>query len=238
MVYLHKLCKKPALILSFLFLFLSPLGADDHAYFTPPKKWLLADPKLYSPSVQICCIPKKTTGFSPSINFAIEEDVTSLNEYVETIQTIHLEEKKKRWRNLGTIVSNSGEGILTEIDTTSGGREIRLLQCIFVQNNTAYILTAAARKKEMSSYYAPFLESFKSFTITKNLLESIPEKMRQTALQTKLSELNQRQREKGFEKSVWKPFEQKFAKEFSDMGAHWQILMLKKIRETYEKTSH
>ena len=222
--------------LLFLFLlFPSFLFSSEQAFFHPPENWLVSDPTFYAPSVQICFIPKKKTGFSPSINLAIEEDVPSLDDYLATIRLLHIGKQSKNWRRLGPLSAQGIEGVLTEIDTSSDGRHFRMLQCIFVHKKNAYILTAAALKNEMSRYLAGFLKAFKSFTISQNLLESIPDTKRQESLKTQLSELRNRQNERAFEKKVWNPFEKHFLKEFADMGSHWQILILKEEKEKHEK---
>ena len=76
---------------------------------------------------------------------------------------------------------------------------------------------------------------FKSFTISQNLLESIPDKKRRKALKAQLNDLKNRQGEHAFEKKVWKPFEKQFVKDFADMGPHWQILILKEEKDKHEE---
>lgn len=223
-------------LLFLLLLTPSLLIGKEYPFFHPPNEWLISDPKHYAPSVTICFIPPNKSGFSPSINLAIEPQAPPLEEYIEHIRTLHLKSTSKRWRNLGPLQAHGITGVLTEIDTASDGKELRMLQCIFVQNDTAYILTAAAPKKTIANYYQPFLSSFKSFTISQNLLESIPEIARRDTLQKRLTALRERHKEKEFEKRVWAPFEKSFLKEFADMGAHWQILVIKEERENYEKT--
>ncbi len=143
-----------------------------------------------------------------------------MEEYVKTIKELHLKDKKKRWRALGTLKGKSAEGLLTEIDTSIDTRPVRLLQCIFEHKGVAYILTAAAETKEMALYTPLFLEAFKSFTITPDLLESIPETSRQNSLKAKLETLKANP-------ELRKGFEKKFVKEYGDMGLHWQLLILK-----------
>lgn len=225
---MRKLVFLALLLPSFLF-------SSEQPFFHPPDDWLVSDPTFYAPSVDICFIPKKKKGFSPSINLAIEEDVPSLDDYLSTIRSLHLAKQSTRWRKLGALNAQGIDGILTEIDTSSDGRDFRMLQCIFTYKNNAYILTAAALKSEMSRYLEDFLKAFKSFTISQNLLESIPDTKRQESLKAQLSELQARRSEIGFEKKVWKPFEKHFIKEFADMGSHWQILILKEEKKRHEK---
>ena len=223
-------------ILFFFLILPSFLMSSEQAFFLPPQDWLVSNPTFYAPSVQICFIPKKKKGFSPSINLAIEQDVHALDDYLTIIRKLHLNQQSKRWRKLGPLQAQGIEGVLTEIDTSSDGRHFRMLQCIFVHRKTAYILTAAAQKTEMHLYYESFLKAFKSFTISQNLLESIPDSKRKKSLKAQLNQLRNHRDEPSFEKKVWKPFEKHFVKEFADMGPHWQILVLKEERKKYEKT--
>lgn len=199
-----------------LFFLLSSLSwATDFAYFTPPGDWLIADPSTYAPSVSICFIHKKKGPTPPSINLAIEENVPSLNEYAQAVRAIHESNPKNRWRKLMSLPTQGPTGLLTEIDTDKGGKPMRLLQLLIVHNNTAYTLTAAALSAEMNQHYDAFLKTFKSFTITQNLLDSIADNNRREALKDRLKHLKTEDDVKSFQN------------EFADMGQHWQLLVLR-----------
>ena len=205
------------------------------AYFHPPEGWQIADPKTYAPSVRIAFLLPRKGGFTPSLNLAEEEGVMDLDDYAEAVRKIHSSDPKNRWRKLGSLQTRSGKALLTEIETQSNTRPIRLLQLLFLHEQSAYILTAAAPREEMGSLGKTFLNAFKSFTITENLLESIPEKERREALYQTLLEFKEKSKESRFQEEVWNPFQKRFLSEFNDMGAYWQLLLLKYFQEELKK---
>ena len=167
-------------------------------------------------------------------------------DYLKAVKAIHEQDRKNHWRTLGKVRTHSGLAQLTEIDSTSEWGPVRILQLIVLKEGHAYVLTAASLKEEFSNYYKDIQSAFRSFTLSNDLFSHIPQLEQREMLKQKQAELytmaeehlhssttektlfeNQTFREKG-----WTSFQKFVLDNFKDMGAYWQILIL---REAYEK---
>jgi hypothetical protein len=183
--------------------------------FLPPAEWHAAQPKGLS-VVKVGFVGKSMTHFRPSINLSSEKVDCSLKEYLQAVKKIHLSHPDTHWRDLGTIEMKAGAGRLVEIRTSSTS----ILQAIYLENRTAYILTAAVAKEDFLSQQKEILASFKSFHLAPDLWSEIREdKIRDQILAL-------------IEAKEWKPLQQLIEKETSSMGKYWQFLAL---QEAYGK---
>lgn len=213
-------------------------------YFVPPTDWEISDPRTLSPKVKISFLKNSGKGFCPSINLAIEETDVSLSEYLKAVKAIHEQDRKNQWRSLGKVRTVAGMAQLTEIDTTSEWGPVRILQLILIKDKHAYVLTAAALKEELSNHYKEVQSAFRSLTISHDLLENIPQQERRDMLKDKQRALYNAAtpaEDTVFKEKYWAPFEKMVVDNFSDMGAYWQILVLRNAHEqlkqiaSYEK---
>jgi hypothetical protein len=206
-----------------------------YSFFIPPKEWLIADPKVFAPSVQAGFIGKNRKGFCPSINLAIEEVEMPIGEYLKVVKQLHEANRDNRWRDLGNVQTRAGQARITEIDTNTEWGQIRLLQSILIKNGSAYILTAAALKEEFGEFYEDFEKAIRSFTITTNLASIVPEGKKREKLELRLDKLKQDSKScretSEFQKKHWLPFQKFILNDFRDMGPHWQALMLRSAQE-------
>jgi hypothetical protein len=220
---------------------LSEISSPTQCFFLPPKDWEIADPSTLSPHVKIAFLKRSPKGFYPSINLAIEETQASLHDYLKAVRTLH-EDHHKHWRALGKVRTPAGLAQLTEIDSKTDLGPVRILQLILLKEGYAYILTAAALKEEISDYYKDFQSAFRSLTLTSDLIHHIPQldrremlrEKQQTLLQSAQESLSQQAsliEESPFQEQVWLPFQQFVTEQFKDMGAFWQILLLKNTQE-------
>lgn len=214
-------------------------------YIVPPKGWDLADPKFLSKSVQIAFLKKRATGFCPSLNLAVEKVNVSLPEYLKAVKNIHENNHRNRWRQLGKVRTASGIGQLTEIDTTTEWGAVRMLQLILIKNSVAYVVTAAALKEEIAQFYKEFQTAFRTLQITADLVSTVPQMERREQLKTQHQQLldawqaalasaersNEPFQDPQFQEKYWIPFQDAVVNEYEDMGAHWQVLMLKTTQE-------
>jgi len=214
-------------------------------YITPPKGWEIAASKNLSKSVQIAFFKKTSSSFSPSINLAVEKSTLSLQEYLKVIRKIHEADHRNRWRQLGKVHTQAGIGQLTEIDTTTEWGSIRMLQLIVVKHGHAYVITAAASKEDMAQYYKEFQTTFRTLQVTSDLIGAIPQMQRRESLQLESEHLLSAWQDllstsakeassfndPAFQKAHWIPFQNKVIQDYEDMGAHWQVLVLKAIQE-------
>lgn len=208
------------------FLLVTSLINAETCYFTPPEGWLLTDPKFLASNVKIGFLRKGKKEFCPSLNLAIEKVNVPIEKYLAAVKKIHQEKPGDRWRDLGKIKTRAGVARLTEMDTSSPFGPVRLLQLILLRQGYAYILTAGALKEEFSSFYKEFEQAFHSLTVTSDLLRDIPDPARRESLLKRCDALKAGLPLKEFQKTV--------VDEFSDMGAHWQILFLKQVQATQE----
>ncbi|MBS0604435.1 MAG: hypothetical protein JSS60_05275 [Verrucomicrobia bacterium] len=220
-------------------------GASSQCFFTPPQGWEIADPKSLSPRVKIAFLKNTGKGFCPSINLAVEPTQVSLNEYLKAVRAIHEQDRSNHWRALGKVRTSAGLAQLTEIDSTTEWGPIRMLQLIFIKEGRAYVLTAAALKEEFSNFYKEIQTSFRSLTLTTDLVSTIPQLERRETLKQKQQQLIHAAEEALaaaseptnlledplFQEKHWLPFQQAVLTNFSDMGAFWQVLLLRDIQE-------
>lgn len=219
----------PFLAALFILIAINSLQAHEYAFFSPPKEWLIAK-QTSSPSVKVCFLQKEKRGFSPSINLATEPTTVSLNEYAAAVRQIHEEDGKSRWRKLGTVQTKAGEALLTQIDCTSDQNEsMRLLQLLLIHNGKAYILTAGALKEQAAELYPQFLSSFRSFTITSDLLSPLPDEASRQKLLLQIEKLKDSLSLPSFEKKILPAFQKKFSQEHADLGGYWQLLVLQEM---------
>ena len=204
--------------------FYIPLNlASSIPLFSPPSGWQCALPKNLSPHVQVGFIGKGASQFHPSINLATEEIDISLKEYVKAVKEIHIAEKNTAWRDLGKFSMKGGVGRLTEITSPSAWGDVKMLQAILVQEETAYILTAAVLKKEYPSFQKEILQSLQSLSLQPDLSAALGDEKRRREFEETLNALgNSENREE-----QWERLQKAIAATYPEMGSHWQFLALK-----------
>lgn len=219
--------------------------ASSLCFFTPPQGWEIADPRSLSPKVKIAFLKNTGKGFCPSINLAIEETSASLNEYLKAVKSIHEQDRSNHWRALGKVRTAAGLAQLTEIDGTTEWGPIRMLQLILIKEGHAYVLTAAVLKEEFANFYKEIQSAFRSMTLSSDLLGNIPQLERREMLkQDQLQLIEAAKNALGaspdvknilddplFQENHWLPFQQAILTKFTDMGAFWQVLLLKSTQE-------
>jgi hypothetical protein len=214
-------------------------------FFIPPDGWEIADPRSLSPRIKIAFLKNTGKGFCPSINLAVEETSVSLSDYLKAVRAIHEQDRSNQWRALGKVRTEAGLAQLTEINSTSEWGPIRILQLIFLKDGRAYVLTAAALREEFSNFYKDIQSTFRSLTLSSDLLSNIPQIERRETLKQKQLELIQAAEgalknvlepknlleDPLFQQKHWLPFQHAVLNNFSDMGAFWQVLLLRNMQE-------
>ena len=215
----------------------------------PPNDWLLTPPEYLAPRVKFAFLRKKNSGFCSSVNLATEEIRVSAKDYLQAVRKIHEEDPKTRWREVGKIQTRAGEAVLTEVDTKTEWGAVRLMQMIFIKEQMAYILTAAASKDEFAQYYNDFKSVFASFTLSSDLISALPSPSSQEEALEKTKVLLSAWKKNAFtfasndehfadvqfQRESWLPFQESIIKDFADMGAPWQILFLEYARSILEE---
>ena len=212
-------------------------------FFIPPKGWDLADQSKLSPRVKICFIGKSSNNLLPSVNLATEEVDISLKAYIDIVKSDCERDPNCVWRDLGKYNTPLGEGRLTEREVKTKWGVSRQIQLIVIKDQKAYILTAGALKEEFSRHYQVFEAVLRSLTLTEDLTASLilPEKKEllqklignlqtEFAAATTAASIQQAFESKNFQKEFWKPFQQKIINDFTEMGAYWQILLLRDVQ--------
>lgn len=144
--------------------------------FTPPDQWEAADTRSFPPHVKVAYLGKNKQNFTPSLNLAVEEGVEgSLEEYLKCVKARFEKDRNNRWRDLGPFQTPAGPARLTSIDMQLKNDEARLLQLILVKDRVAYILTAAASKKEFPELQKLFERTFCSLQLNADPVESTPD---------------------------------------------------------------
>ncbi len=233
----------------FLLLLILPLWAHaSHCYFIPPADWEFAHPTHLSPRVQVAFVTpsQSRSNFNPSLNLVIEEKVeVEMEEYLKCIKTLHEKERGNRWRDLGTFSTQAGPARLTSLDTKTGGGEARLLQLIFLKDQNAYVLTAAAGKEDFARYHKDFEKAFHSLRLTDDLLPCLKDPLKQSTCslardtllkkwQDNLKQFDSAETHfsnEKFQKETWIPFQQCIVNNGKEWGPYGQLLFLKEVQQ-------
>ena len=213
-------------------------------FFTPPPNWDFADPKILAPRVKIAFVGKTKQALAPSVILAVEDIKVGLPEYLKAVQAIYEKTRKTSWRSMGLIQTQAGPAHLLQIDTETKYGPLRKFQLIFIQDDKAYILTTTALKKEFSSHLASFQRTLSSFTCTCDLYTSLPRELKANlerletallekwnALLVKKSSFEEMFNQTEFQEGYWLPLQKKVLEDGQTLGAYWQMLVLRSIRE-------
>jgi len=244
---MYKIC---LFLFSFLFSFSCFCITTDQpsCFFTPPPNWVFLSPEKWAPRVEVAFIPKAKQGLAPSIVLAVEEIKVGLAEYLKVVRAIYKRTRKTSCYSVDLaeegLAHLLGSAHLLRIDMETKYGPLCKLQLIFIKENKAYVLSATALKKEFSVYLKAFRETLKSFTCTCDLYASLPKDLKadletlETAIlkkwntllvqKTNFEELfNQTE----FQELYWLPLQKKVLEDCQTLGAHWQMIVLRSIRE-------
>ena len=211
----------------FIFLCIIGFAYATQCTFIPPSGWEIAQPKTAAPHVKIGFLGKGSTEFRPSINLALEEGVdVPFKEYIKTVKELHKEDPKARIRDLGTFPMRCGQGALLEISSSSAWGEIKVLQALFVKDETAYILTAAVLKDDLPKFQKDLLSAMRTLQLTDNLCSLIANADAEEAFTSFFNSLGSTNRD-----VEWEQYQKKVA-EHTYLGPYWVFLML---QEGYAK---
>ena len=181
-----------------LFLFLLPLifsmtTQAKEPFFpvmTPPKGWLISDPTLFEEGVKIGFVQSQRKIFTPAISLSLEKiRDTALKDYLKVVRKLHETNPRNRYHELGYLETKSGKAHLSQIDMTNQWGDIRILQAIILHDGYAVIQTATALKKDFAKVQDNFLESFRSLTLSPDLLASLGDSAGAKQLKRKLETL-------------------------------------------------
>ncbi len=180
-----------------------------------------------SPHVQVGFVSPESSEFRPSINLALETVNLPLKKYLKAVKQIHLSQPHTNWRDLGKFKFAAGEGRLTEISSRSAWGEIKMLQAIFIQEQTAYILTAAVLKKDYAKQQKTLLKALQSLTLAPDLYALLPQETQKEAFNNFfLSLSSSEEKSEAWKKNKWVDLQALVEKAGPEMGAHWQFLAL------------
>ena len=197
------------------------------AIFSPPEGWNEA----ISPSskVKASYILKTKNNFSPSINFTSETTSTSPKEYLSSLEKLYTNHTDYRFRTLGTLNTKSGLAHLTSLDMTTPAGKARILQSIFFQDGTAYILTAAIPLESFGTHQKEIFQSFCSLTFVNTLEEYIQNSSQKELFLQKLNEDSS--------SNDISSLRQFIAKQFPKEGLHWQSLAIEELAKKVTQNS-
>ncbi len=210
-------------------------GAEKICYFTPPKNWSDANPKLLSSSVKMGYFGKGNENFHPSINLAVEQvDDVTLKEYLKIVKEIHQSNRSTVWRDLGAFHTKAGKAHLTEISMKHQVGEIKMLQIILITEGFAYILTGSSLKEDLPSFRKDFISAFRSTSLTddlyaplqqeqQNTLKALIESTKASYIDTQLTSDQKKKKLLNFHSHV--------VEKYQDMGQYWQYLVIKDLHD-------
>ncbi len=203
------------------FLSFALIASTKECHFIPPSGWEIAQLKTPSPHVKVGFIGKGSTDFRPSINLATEEVDVSLKEYVKAVKELQTADPNTQWRDLGKLSMKAGDGRLIEITDPAPFGEVKIFQALFVNGETAYILTAAALKEDLNKLRNEIIQSFKTFNLVDDLWSLIGNESKRTDFKALFLSLGASE-EKELE---WKKLQTE-VQSHSELGPFWQFLAL------------
>ncbi len=202
-------------------LFIAFALSAKECHFIPPAGWEIAQLKTPSPHVKVGFIGKGSTEFRPSINLATEEVDVSLKEYVKAVKELQTADPNTQWRDLGKLSMKAGEGRLIEMTNSAPFGEVKIFQALFVQGETAYILTAAALKQDLANIRSEILQTFKTFNLIDDLWSPIPNDQNRTDFKTLFLSLGTTEEKE----AEWQKLQME-VQNHSELGPFWQFLAL------------
>ncbi len=154
---------------------LNLLSDEKIPFFTPPKEWVIANPKTYTKYIKVAFTKNEKTICRPTINLSVQETDMDLDEYTNEAKKAHEIDPNITYKILGTIdlLNENLKASLSEVTKTAYSIDYKILQMIFVKYQTAYILTAACKKQDIINYYPTFIESFKTFELIDDLFSKV-----------------------------------------------------------------
>lgn len=199
-------------------------------FFQPPDGWECIEAKNPSEPVLVGFVGEAKKTIPPNLNLATEPTELSLKEYITGVKAVHESDLHVAWRDLGEFSFRGGKGRLGEICNSTPLGEIKILQGIFIQNKTAYILTGAALKEEFSEYRASLLAALRSLTVFPDLFSAIPDPSSRDALKKRFDQFA------GLESPImrqeeWEKLKKSLPNEFASLGSYWLHLALQEGRK-------
>jgi hypothetical protein len=213
------------------------------ATFDPPKGWKISDPSKYEEGTQIGFIESHRRIFTPSLTLTYEKvGNVDLKTYLNAARQNFATDHYSHFQELGKIKTNSGEGVLIQVDLSRRFGQVRLLQAISIHQGTAIIHTASCLKEDFLKIHEALLNSFKSLTIYPNLISSCPNTSFKGKVEgmlkcwKKYSATSNDSHEvlfasSFFQTNQWKPFVNYVEKELDSQGSCWQILDIHYLKE-------
>lgn len=138
--------------------------------FTPPQDWSFVNPEDLPKQVKVLVQGKGKYELSPSINLSVESTSLDLKSYLNAVKELHESSSNAQWKKLGTIQTQAGPAMLTQVEMETKWGPARMMQTIMIRNHHAYILTTTARPEEFPHFYKDFFQSIQSLR-----LESLPQ---------------------------------------------------------------
>lgn len=135
--------------------------------FVPPAGWQMVDKSKLTPSVLAMVVGKGSTDFPPSINLAFQTEAGSLKQFLKFVKKIN-DADGIEWKDLGPIRTQAGEASLSQLEMKTEWGLVKEMQVIYVKDDVAYILTAAALKEEFPKFYKEFFASLRSLKVQKS----------------------------------------------------------------------
>jgi hypothetical protein len=195
-------------------------------FFTPPKDWMIIEPKKQPKEITIGFI-EPAINYPSSMNMVTEKTTVSLKEYVKAVKNLYQGKRNQTLRDLGSLPLKKGCAHLLEIDTETSHGIFRQLQLLYAHQGEIIILTSASKDHKFLKAKDDILKALKSLTIAGDIFETVTQEEK-IKIESKFRELSH----SGLNE---KEFLEKYAfflhNEFSDKGPFWELLMLKKLSQ-------
>ncbi len=233
------------LCLLFLLISTAVFGAPPFfTTFTPPEKWLIADPLKLEKPIQIGFVESSKKIFSPSLTLSYEKiGKTTLKTYLAAVKKNYAADWTSTCQELGTLNTSLGKASLLQIEMKNAWGNVTLLQAISLYEGFALIQTAACLQEDFLRLHETFLNSFKSLTVYPSLVGSIDNPTFATKIATlrncwekhtatSKDDPHDLFTSPFFQNNQWKPFVSYIEGELKDQGPCWQFLAIRHLKES------
>ena len=162
-------------------------GEKQYCYFEPPANWDMQVFKETEP-VEVGFLGKANSISRPNIYLSEEEVDCKLSQYITSVKNLYKNNPNFTFKNIGSITTKSGIAHLAEIESKTKIGVIKMLQCILIKDNRAYVITGANAKQNFTDTHLEYLKVFKSIHIVKNPIDLISDAKQREDLKNTCSE--------------------------------------------------
>ncbi|NGX55815.1 MAG: hypothetical protein K1060chlam5_00042 [Candidatus Anoxychlamydiales bacterium] len=223
--------------LLFLFFITSFFANEKYAYFIEPKDYQIVNPNAYTKHVKIGFIKKSLSSFSNSINLATQETSLNIDEYSKEVERTINQDENSKWSKIGFFKTKNYSVYLAKIEKLTKFGNVQMLQMYYIENNFAYVITAASLKENFLKNLKIFKEVIESFEISDDIFSFLHSSQSEDIKKEYFDciKINKDKNKKFIYKNL-KEFEKIISKKKFRLSNHFKFMLLKDLSNKLLKT--